>query len=61
MSAEVPDWLAEVLHVTVGFALREHQGLHTSLTPAHAEMAIRNVPRSVLEAAGAAHLVDRLD
>lgn len=46
----LPDWLAEVLHVVLGFARREHE--RHVLTPAHARLALTAVPVDVLERAG---------
>lgn len=49
---QVPEWLAEVLHVVRGFADREHEGRCPQMVPAHAEAALANVPAETLRAAG---------
>lgn len=52
MKADVPEWLAEILHVVKGIADREHQWPLPVLTPAHAQAALDAVPRDILSAAG---------
>lgn len=48
-AADMPGWLAEVLHVCWGFASCEHQ--RGSLVAAHALAALEQVPAEVLAAA----------
>lgn len=45
--AELPAWLAEILHVVAGFADREHE----RGVPAHAQLALADVPAEILTAA----------
>lgn len=52
---DVPEWLAEVLHVVLAVADREHvnrPGHPAQLAPAHAESALAAVPAEILAAAG---------
>lgn len=52
--SDVPEWLAELLHVVLAVADGEHMnqpGRPAQLVPAHAEAALAAVPAEVLEAA----------
>lgn len=52
IAADLPKWMAEILHVVSAFADREHEGQIVTLVPEHAAAALRAAPAGVLRAAG---------